>query len=1104
VENVSRLALFLLGPLRVERDGEPVHIPRRKALALLAYLAVTGRRHSRDSLATLLWPELDQSTSRTRLRRALAALKKNLGDGWLDADRDTVGQDPDAKIWLDVDAFRDRLAACETHDHPPTEACPNCLLFLEEAVALYRDHFLSGFTLRDSPGFDEFQFFQTEGLKDQLAGALARLVRYHGDQEQYEPAIGYARRWLALDPLDEAAHRHLMTLYAQSGQQSAALRQYRLCIRALAEEMGVAPAEETARLYEQIQAGEMAPPAPDVPKHNLPVQTTPFVGRETELARLARLLADRDVRLLTILGAGGMGKTRLALEMGAAQLDNFEHGAFFVSLAPLRSVDAIVPTVAEALGFSFYAGGEPRQQLLDYLRQKSMLIIMDNFEHLLDGVGLVTDVLKTTPDVKILTTSRARLNVGGEHRFRVGGMRFPESPLEAATDASQYSAVELFLQGARRAQPSFELTDENLSGVVRVCRLVEGMPLGILLAAAWVEMLSPQEIADEISQGIDFLETDLRDVPARHWSMRATFDHSWNLLAEREREVFQGLSVFRGGFTREAAQTVAGAGLRELRALVSKSLLHRTSVGRYEVHELLRQYAEERLDQDLTASWTAHDRHCAHYVAALQRWCEELEGPWQMAAIAEMDAEIGNARAAWDWAVEQGQVERLDQATEGLHEFYMWQWRIQEGEAAFRAATSRLASAEKLTAAASGAGLVLSDKDSVLALMVLAKILAKQAEQSGISRSLGRAELADQLLRRSLAILERPELAGQDTRVEKAYVLRWMGRTTSDLKEARRLSEQSLALYRALGDQRGRAKALQGLGNIAWRQGLLEEAQHLVRESIADFQEIGDRVGVANGLFDLGAVLLFLGKSAEAHSALEESITIYKNLGVRSSLAQANTRLGFAQAHLGQYEQARAQGQTGLALAREINYRWTIGTALNLLGVVALAEEAYGEAQRLLEESIGLFREIGRQAELGDAVATQGYVARGLGDMPRVEQHLYEALRTATEIRSYTPRVFALPAVALLLADRSETERAVELYALASRYPLVANSRWFEDVAGRHITAITETLPPEVVAAARERGRARDLDATVAELLVELEGKSTSDVGVHGDERADE
>jgi DNA-binding SARP family transcriptional activator len=257
---MPRLALFLLGPPCIERDGEPIEFSRRKALALFVYLAFTGRSHSRDGLATLLWPALDQSRARAGLRRALAALKQDLGEGWLDVDRETVRLNRDAEISLDVVEFHDRLAECRAHGHPEGEPCPACLPLLAEAAALYRDDFLAGFTLRDSPGFDEWQFFQTEGLRDELASALERLAHVHSVRGEFEQAIAYARRWLALDPLYEPAHRCLMQLYTWAGQRAAALRQYGECERVLKEELGVPPEEETTGLYQAIKENRDLPP----------------------------------------------------------------------------------------------------------------------------------------------------------------------------------------------------------------------------------------------------------------------------------------------------------------------------------------------------------------------------------------------------------------------------------------------------------------------------------------------------------------------------------------------------------------------------------------------------------------------------------------------------------------------------------------------------------------------------------------------------------------------------------------------------------------------------------------------------------------------------
>jgi len=412
-------------------------------------------------------------------------------------------------------------------------------------------------------------------------------------------------------------------------------------------------------------------------------------------------------------------------------------------------------------------------------------------------------------------------------------------------------------------------------------------------------------------------------------------------------------------------------------------------------------------------------------------------------------------------------------------------------------------------------------------LRVLAKILTWQ---SVFSRILGRTEFASQLLEQTLALLEEPELAGQDTRPEKAFVLKEMGWIAygSDREEARRLFKQSLALYQELGDRWGTADALHGLARAAWslglydeakqsdeeslalrralgdprgiadslmtlgitalEQGQLEEAERLVREGFVICQEMGDRASIADGLIYLGGTFLGLGKFSEAHSRLEESVAIYNDLGSCSGLAHSNSLLGAANMYLGRYEQARAYGQKGLTLSREAGYLPGIGGCCCLLGRVVLAGEAYAEAQQLLKESVAVYRKIMHRCFLGQALALLGVAERGLGQLPEAGQHLYEALRTAAPFSEFRTLMYALLAIALLLADRCQKERAVELYALASRYPYVANSRWFEDIAGRHIAAVAATLPPDVVAAAQERGKARDLEATVAELLAELGG----------------
>ena len=495
---------------------------------------------------------------------------------------------------------------------------------------------------------------------------------------------------------------------------------------------------------------------------------------------------------------------------------------FFVSLAPLQSVESIEPTVATALGLSFQGAGDPRERLLSYLREKNLVLILDNFEHLLppepvlsnvEGAGdrggesLVADMLKTAPHVKILATSRVGLKVRGEHLFPVTGMgapRVPSRPAVMLADVDQYDAVKLFMAGARRAQPAFEFTDDNLADAVRICHLVGGMPLGIVMAAAWVGMLTPAEIGDEIFQSLDSLEGDRSDVPERQRSMRAVFDHSWNLLTERQCEVFAALSVFRGGFTRQAALFVSDATLRELKVLVDRSLVHLTLTRRYEVHELLRQYAADKprrggkLDEAPGAGEAARDRHCAYYIAVLKQFEAEFKGPFQRAALAELNVEIENARTAWNWGVARRQVERLGEAVHRLCGFYVMRSRFQEMETACEAALKKLARMGPLDTP------VLNRGEGV-------RLRAGLLRWLGAARyRLGQGETGRQLLRRSLPLLEDPALADQDIRAEKASALWELGYqlAQSDAVEARRCNEQSLALFQALGDHWGTALPL--------------------------------------------------------------------------------------------------------------------------------------------------------------------------------------------------------------------------------------------------------------------------------------------------------
>jgi predicted ATPase/DNA-binding SARP family transcriptional activator len=1160
---MSHLAVYMLGSMQVTVDGEPVTRFRGDTVqALLAYLAMhPGTAFRREVLAGLLWPDHPESEALVNLRQVLRRLRTAIGDDeanppFLIATRTTLAfateSDPSTSdapsewpsprsgqaYWFDVAAFDAALSETRSHAHGRLEGCASCMLRLGEAVDLYRGDFLQGFSL-DSALFEEWMVVERERLHGQALEALGHLAAHYEESGQYEQAIAYARRQVELEPWRESAHRQWMRALALSGQRGAALAQYEACRRILGEELGIEPEPETTALYERIRSGGELAVGVAQPPHNLPAQLTPFIGREDLMAEIAERLADPACRLLTLVGSGGSGKTRLALEAAVQQLERFADGVFFVSLAPLRAVEAIVPAIAQALSFRFYGEGEPRQQLLSYLRRKEMLLVLDNYEHLLEGASVATGILGMAPGVKVLATSRARLNVVSECLYPIRGMNYPAMLPQGAIDIGPYGAIELFLSGARRVRPGYEPTGEELVHVAEICQLVEGMPLALLLAAAWMEMLTPAEIARELTpetgtpvrgRGIDFLEADLRDAPERQRSMRAVFDHSWSLLPEGQQVIMQALSVFRGGCTREAAQEVAGASLRDLMALVDRSLLQRTAGpstshadvlalrtgGRYEIHELLRQYAAEKLDRSPGAREAARNGHCGHYAAALARWAADLKGPQQQAVLAEIEADIQNSRAAWEWAVDRRQVERLEQAMEGLGLFYERRVRYGEGEAAFRAA------AEELAELAKG-----SPEPSAGLLSAWVKVTTWQGH---FSRQLGQIERARELLAQSLALLGDPAPAGHDTRPEKAFALRTMGdiaywsgdrqhsrepyaeslalyralgerwemaevltalgavsQSQGDFDQAVQLHREALAVRRALGDQRGIADSL---GEVAWAlqsRGQFDEAERLERESLALIRETGDRFHLRWALWGLANPLYWQGKFAESGSLLEESLVTRRDLTPHRPVALAHMLLGGVNLHLGQYEEACVYLHQSLPLAREINFRWGIAAACFHLGLLALAGEQHTEARRWLQESLAIWRESGQRSDVGWALAALGGVARGLGELAQARDQLCQALEVASALRDTFTPLYALPVAALLLADMGKTERAVEIYALASRYGFVAHSRVWEDIAGRRIASLAATLPPDMVAAAQARGRARDLWATVEELMAELE-----------------
>jgi predicted ATPase/DNA-binding SARP family transcriptional activator len=1139
---MSHLALYTLGSLRFELDGKEVDIGRRKAAALLVYLLVNGQRQRRDRLAALFWPDLPQESAYAQLRQALWEIRRSVGEERLAADREEIGPNPGGDVWLDVEAFRKQLGGCGGHGSSRMAVCSCCIPALGEAADLYRGDFLEGFGLSDSASFDDWQFFEREALRAEYAGVLERLAHACLGDGDTAAAIEYTRRWLSLDPLNEIPRRKLMEAYASSGQRSAALRQYQECVRLLEQELGVEPEEATTRLYQRIQAGELEPRAapqpvlvqatlepqpqedklpvtpvqaaprplppstrpPIRPRHNLPAQPTPFVGRRDELDEIATRLADPGCRLLTLLGPGGVGKTRLALQAAREALPAFPQGVYFIPLAAVQSAEAILPTMAVALDFTFLKDGLPVQdQLFNFLREKRLLLVLDNFEHLVEAASLVVELLEAAPQIKLLITSRQHLSLHSEWVMEVLGMRHPPSDTVLPEPVTNYSAVQLFLQAAQRLQPGFTLAEADIPFMVRLTQLVQGTPLALELAAAWVGVLSLPEIVAEIERNLDFLSSEMQDLPERQRSLRAVFEHSWNLLSEAEQRSYTRLSVFCGGFTRQAAQAVAGVNPRELMGLVGKSLLHRNPSGRFDLHELLRQYAAEMLAQDGSAQSAVFQAHAIYYTQAVERWGEALRGWEQQQASAEMGSEMCNLRSAWEWAARQGNVPLLRQAFQGWMIYYMRQFRADEARLLFRTACSSLPSPTTL------------EERRMRALLLLA--------ESGFGIRMGYDEADRQRILEAQALLQDPDLPSPSLEEAFLYTLlaRWNG-AYEDGQQFRPLAEHSLALFNALGEGWWASEVMFLLQNSYHWRAIDDELYQLHRNLVKIKRDFGDRLGMANVLSGMGKILTFgPGRFAEAEQLFEQSNEILQAFNDSTSLALAQdnqdqiltmrgdfptllelrkvqlatlqdlgdqrsiglllAQIGETYHMLGDYEQAEAYCRRGVAMLQASTSfnadfaRWFLGLTLISAGKVAEAEE-------VLQECIVSYRRM--YNTLGEAAALAGLarLALGRGDLARGEEMARQGLGYLLQDRHYFWALYVLADYALLFALRGEIERAVELYSMLEVMPFVGNSAWFTQLFGLPIYAAAQNLPSEIATAARQRGQARDVWEVAGEL----------------------
>jgi len=632
------------------------------------------------------------------------------------------------------------------------------------------------------------------------------------------------------------------------------------------------------------------------PPHPLPAEPTPFIGRAEELAEIRRLLG--EARLLTLTGYGGIGKTRLALRAANDLRDEFENGVFFVSLAPISFGKHIVQTIAEAIGFPLSTEQAPIDQLIAHLRRRQFLLVMDNFEHLPDGADILAKILQNAPNVKVLVTSRENLKLRGETVLNITGMDVTD--LETSTDLRQHDAIELFLQSIRRVSPKFNPEEDDLKHLMHICQLVEGMPLAIELAAGWINVLSPEELASEIQLSLDILASEMRDVPERHHSMRAVFDQSWSLLNQAEREVFMHLSVFRGGFAREAGQEVTGASLQSLAGLVNKSFLsHDPASGRFEIHELLRQYAQEQLEKNLEDSVSAQEAHANFFAKFMEQRWDHLRDHRQKAALTEVDADLENIRTAWRYRIDQANAAQMKMFLNTLWLVYWFRGWNHGGEELFSEAVNALSlegtdeeseSVKALALAHQGffkAWMGFADQGYGLAKKSVA-ILEQLNRPVELALALGSLNLAADYLTR---YKEAEEAARKMLDIASQQDDKWLLAFTlykvsvanppkQDYAEMGRVAQASVNLLEELGEAMVLISPLVTLGHAIRALGDHVQAREIYLRCLRTSESVGYRWGTENACKYLGQMALSLNETAEAESCLLRSLKIADETGL--------------------------------------------------------------------------------------------------------------------------------------------------------------------------------------------------------------------------------
>lgn len=864
-KNHAHLHFSVFGSPELQQAGKTIHLGTRKSLALLSYLALKQQPLARSELDALLWPEHDDQRARRSLRDELSRLGKVLGKDILVNQGQTLYLNSQA-LELDLWQFNAAMATGE----------------FKKAVALYRGPLLAGFFVKDALAFENWLEHERNFYQGRYLLALEQLAQQAEWRADYAEALLYVKRSLETDPLSEKCYYQAIRLAALAGERNLALKLFE-DLKVTCAELGVMPDEASTQLVQRILEGsfpEVA--ASSASKHNLPASLTPLLGREDLVSTMKHVLSREDVRLVTLTGPGGVGKTRLSLQVGKDVVSDFADGVYFVELAAVRDQEGLLAAIMKTLEVN--ESQQSRLATLQHaLRSKRVLLILDNFEQLSQQALTLLELLKTCPQLKLLVSSRVKLQLRGEHEVRVPPLSLPDSHLHTR-DLVKFPALELFRQRARAVDSQFRLAEDNAKVIAHICRALDGLPLAIELAAARINLLTPEDLAQRLTSRLSLLTGGARDLPERQQTLRATLEWSYEQLSHHEQRLLARLSIFTGGFSVEAAEAVCTepgqAMLDQLSSLLDKSMLQRSLDGntpRFSLLQTVREFASTQLSLDDMPQ--LRERYAQYFVSFAKTAEAKLSGAEQDTWLRRLEAEHDNIRAVLGYLLEQPNSEALLQLGVAMWWFWFIQGYFQEGEAWLDAIVKKH---PQVTHPA-------LQQQLFNALGVLA-------------HDLGNYPKAKTYLELSLALAS--ELKVPTAVAGSLNNLGLLARTQGHYAEAQAFFQKSLAIHIANKNQRMIASSLNNLGILAEYQEAFDTAIGLYKESLALREALKDLRGIAMQHCSLGSCYIHLGNYAQAKAHLDQSLMLQRQLGhiagigdVLNSLAEwafAQKRLGLA------------------------------------------------------------------------------------------------------------------------------------------------------------------------------------------------------------------